>query len=82
MIHQPTAARYAHPVGRPRVVGPRLPSLDRVLHAPQSAWERLTLDCYGEGERALELCTGTAWCYRCGSTPLPSSTGAHARPGG
>lgn len=71
MIHQPTAVRGAHTLGRPRVVGPRLPSLDHVLSDPATVWERVTLDWYGEGERPLDLCTGTAWWYRFGSTPLP-----------
>jgi hypothetical protein len=71
MIHQPTVVRDPHAIGRPRVVGPRLPSLDHVLHDPHTTWERLTLEWYGEGQRTLELCSGTAWWYRFGSTPLP-----------
>ena len=71
MIHQPAAVRSPHTIGRPRVVGPRLPSLQHVLHDPSTVWERLTLDWYGEGRRRLELCTGLAWWYRFGSTPLP-----------
>lgn len=71
MLHQPAPVRDPHTIGRPRVVGPRLPSLEQVLHDPQTVWERLTLDWYGEGQRTLELCTGTAWWYRFGSTPLP-----------
>ena len=71
MMHQPAPVRDPHTIGRPRVVGPRLPSLEHVLHDPQTVWERLTLDWYGEGQRTLELCTGTAWWYRFGSTPLP-----------
>jgi hypothetical protein len=71
VIHQPAPVRTSHTVGRPRVVGPRLPSLEHVLSDPATVWERLLLDWYGEGERLLELCTGTAWWYRCGSTPLP-----------
>jgi hypothetical protein len=31
MIHQPVPQRHPHTIGRPRVVGPRLPSLQRVL---------------------------------------------------
>jgi hypothetical protein len=34
VIHQPPPLRRPHTVGRPPVVGPRLPSLDRVLHDP------------------------------------------------
>jgi hypothetical protein len=71
MIHQPAPVRSAHTLGRPRVVGERLPSLEQVLHDPHTVWQRLTLDWYGEGERTLELCTGLAWWYRFGSTPLP-----------
>jgi hypothetical protein len=71
MIHQPAPVRDAHTIGRPRVVGPRLPSLQQVLHAPDTEWDCLTLDWYGEAERTLQLCTGTAWWYRFGSTPLP-----------
>ncbi|HEX9035398.1 MAG TPA: transposase [Ktedonobacterales bacterium] len=71
MIHRPAPMRGAHTLGRPRVVGERLPSLKQVLQDPQTVWERRTLDWYGEGQRALELCTGLAWWYRFGSTPLP-----------
>jgi hypothetical protein len=71
VIHQPTPPRSKHTLGRPPVVGPRLPSLEHILHDPQTAWQRLTLDWYGEGQRTLECCTGTAWWYRFGFTPLP-----------
>ena len=71
MIHQPAPVRDSHTIGRPCVVGPRLPSLDHVLHDPDTTWACLTLEWYGEGQRTLELCTGTAWWYRFGSTPLP-----------
>jgi hypothetical protein len=71
MIHQPAPERSSHTIGRPRVVGERLPSLEQVLHDPHTVWKRLTLEWYGEGERTLEWCSGTAWWYRFGSTPLP-----------
>lgn len=71
MLHQPAPERRLHTIGRPRVVGARLPSLEQVLHDPHTVWKRLTLEWYGEGERTLELCSGTAWWYRCGSPPLP-----------
>lgn len=71
VLHQPAPRRAPHTRGRPRVVGPRLPSLEHVLADPETVWERLVLDWYGEGERALELCSGTACWYRFGSTPLP-----------
>jgi hypothetical protein len=71
MIHQPPQARTKHTIGRPRVVGKRLPSLEKVLQDPQTVWQRITVDWYGEGKRALEICTGTALWYRYGSDPLP-----------
>jgi hypothetical protein len=71
MLHQPAPTRTRKTLGRPRVVGKRLPSLEHVLHDPQTVWQRLTLDWYGEGKRTLEICTGTAWWYRYGSAPLP-----------
>jgi hypothetical protein len=71
VLHHPAPVRAAHTIGRPRVVGPRLPSLQHVLHDPATRWDRLTVDWYGEGPRTVELCTGTACWYRFGSTPLP-----------
>jgi hypothetical protein len=53
------------------VVGKRLPSLEHILPDPQTLWQRLTLDWYGEGQRTLEFCSGTACWYRFGSVPLP-----------
>jgi DDE superfamily endonuclease len=50
VMHQPPLARTSHTVGRPRVVGPRLPSLEHVLSDPATMWERLILDWYGEGD--------------------------------
>jgi hypothetical protein len=70
VLHQPAPVRDPHTIGRPRVVGSRLPSLEHLLQDPQTVWQRLTLDWYAEGQRTLELCTGTACWYRFGSAPL------------
>src|SRR5205807_1785690 len=70
-VHEPATERTRHTIGRPRVVGKRLPALEQVLQDPQTVWQKLTLDWYGEGERTLEMCTGTALWYRYGSDPLP-----------
>ena len=71
MLHEPPPERTQHTIGRPRVVGTRLPALEQVLQDPETVWQKLTLDWYGEGERTLEICTGTALWYRYGSDPLP-----------
>src|SRR5690348_12330424 len=44
---------------------------NRSYRTPETVWQKLTLDWYGEGERTLEMCTGTALWYRYGSDPLP-----------
>jgi len=71
VLHEPPPERTRHTIGRPRVVGKRLPALEQVLQDPQTVWQKLTLDWYGEGERTLEICTGTALWYRYGCDPLP-----------
>jgi hypothetical protein len=71
VLHEPPPERSRHTIGRPRVGGLRLPALQQVLENPATAWQKLTLDCYGQGERTLEICTGTALWYRYGYAPLP-----------
>jgi hypothetical protein len=71
VLHNPPPERTQHTIGRPRVVGQRLPSLEHVLHNPMTVWQKLTVDWYGEGEQTLEICTGTALWYRYGYDPLP-----------
>jgi DDE superfamily endonuclease len=71
VLHAPPPERTAHTIGRPRVVGPRLASLQQVGQDPQTNWHPLTLDWYGEGKRTVEICTDTVLWYRSGSAPLP-----------
>ncbi len=71
VLHEPPPERTPHTIGRPRVGGLRLPALETVLQDPDTVWQQLTLDWYGEGERTLEICTGTALWYRYGCAPLP-----------
>ena len=49
VLHEPPPERTTHTIGRPRVVGQRLPSLEQVLQNPETVWQKLTLDWYGEG---------------------------------
>jgi len=71
VFHESPPERTRHTIGRPRVVGKRLPAPEKVLQDPETSWQKLTLDWYGEGKRTLEICTGTALWYRYGSDPLP-----------
>jgi hypothetical protein len=60
VFHEPPPERTQHTMGRPRVVGKRVPVRETVLPDPETVWQKLTVDCYGQGERTLEMCTGTA----------------------
>ncbi|HEY1351115.1 MAG TPA: transposase [Ktedonobacteraceae bacterium] len=77
VLHEPPPARDAHTIGRPRVIGPRLPSLEEVLADPKTTWLRLTLDWYEQEERTLEICTGTALWDCAGCPSLAHSLGPH-----
>jgi hypothetical protein len=69
-LYEPPPERTQHTMGRPRVLGLRLPALEQVLQEPETVWQQLTLDCYGQGKRTLEICTGTALWYRTAYHPL------------
>jgi hypothetical protein len=71
VLHEPPPQRTEYTMGRPRVVGQRLPSLEQVLEDEHTVWQKLTLHWYSQGERTLEVCTGTALWYRSGCDPLP-----------
>ncbi len=47
VLHAPPPERCQHTMGRPRVVGQRLASLEQVLQDPETLWQKLTLDWYG-----------------------------------
>src|SRR5260370_1405033 len=71
VLHEPPPQRTQHTIGRPRVVGKRLPALEQVLRDPETSWQKLTLDWYGDGERTLQICTATALSYPSGFDTLP-----------
>ncbi len=71
VLHEPPPERTRQTIGRPRVVGTRLPALEQVFQDAETVWQPLSVDWYGEGERTVEICTGTALWYRYGFDPLP-----------
>ena len=77
VIHASPPKRTSSTIGRPRVGGLRLPSIEHALHDPKTVWQSITLDWYGEGKRTLEICTATALWYRYGLTPLPVRSRSH-----
>lgn len=71
VLHEPPPERTQQTIGRPRVKGARLPALEQVLTSRETVWQKLTLAWYGQGERVVDICTGTALWYRSGCDPLP-----------
>jgi hypothetical protein len=58
--------------GRPRKKGKRLPTLEQVLVSPQTQWCWMTIpQWYGEGQRLLEIVSGTAVWYHNGMPAVP-----------
>lgn len=67
----PAPPRQRGARGRPRLVGKRLPSLSQVLAHRGTVWQRLTLHhWYSEGQREVEITSGTAVWYHGGLPPL------------
>jgi DDE superfamily endonuclease len=70
-LFTPAPPRAPRTVGRPRVAGDRLPSLDVVLADPKTSWATIAVRWYDGSEKALEVATGTAVWYHNGMEPLP-----------
>jgi hypothetical protein len=71
-LFRPAPPRKKGAMGRPRLVGSRLPSLQQVLANRRTRWQRLIVaDWYGQGQRLVELTCGTAIWYHTGLPPVP-----------
>ena len=71
-LYEPAPPRKPGKRGRPRLKGKRLPKLAKVLHDPKTEWTQATIqDWYGQGQREIELTSGTAIWYHSGKPPLP-----------
>jgi hypothetical protein len=65
-------ARTPHTIGRPRVVGARLPTLAQRLGDRRTLWHRLVVPgWYGGGDRRVEVCSGTALWHHPGLPVVP-----------
>jgi len=69
-LFAPPPARSGPIVGRPRLVGERLPNLEQIALDPTTDWQQATLAWYGGGQRTLDWFSGTAWWYSTGTDPL------------
>jgi hypothetical protein len=71
-LYEPPPFRPAGTNGRPRKKGKRLPTLRHILHHQTTRWQRWTVPgWYGEGDRVIEVCHGTAVWYHTGLPPVP-----------
>jgi hypothetical protein len=71
-LYTPAPPRQPHQRGRPRLKGPRLPTLAAVAADPRTCWTPLTVaNWYGRGERTVEVVSATAVWYHSGLPPVP-----------
>ena len=71
-LYEPAPPRRPGTVGRPRTKGARLPNLADVLADTGTRWAEVVVPgWYGEGERVVEVCSGTAVRRHAGSPVVP-----------
>ena len=71
-LYEPAAPRKPGQMGRTRLKGKRLPTLEEVLKNPKTKWTRVTLpQWYGQGRRVIEIVSATAVWYHSGQPALP-----------
>ena len=71
-LFAPAPPRRPHQKGRPRLVGPRLPTLEQHASDPSAVWIPLTVaQWYGREERQVEVVSDTAVWYHTGLPPVP-----------
>lgn len=71
-LYAPAPERQAGQQGRPRKKGQRQPTLAQVAADLATRWTALTLPrWYSQGERTVEIVTGTAVWYHSGKPPVP-----------
>jgi hypothetical protein len=58
-------------MGRPRLKGTRLATLQTLLHAPDTAWTSLLVPWYDGQVRRMDLASDTAVWYHTGKPPVP-----------
>jgi hypothetical protein len=71
-LFDPPPPRTPRTIGRPRVVGGRLPTLAQRLGDAGTPWRRLVVPgWYGGGDRLVEACSGTALWHHPGLPVVP-----------
>jgi hypothetical protein len=71
-LYAPAPSRRPGQIGRPRLKGPRQPTLAAVAADPHTVWSELTVvQWYGAGARTVEAVSATAVWYHSGLPPVP-----------
>ena len=70
-LYAPAPPRQPGQMGRPRVKGPRLPTLKQLLDRPTLSWVPAPVAWYDGANSTLELASQTAVWYHCGKAPVP-----------
>jgi hypothetical protein len=71
-LYEPAPPRRPHQIGRPRLKGERLPNLSAVAEDPATVWKLTTFaNCYGSGQRMVEIASQTAVWYSTGLPAVP-----------
>ena len=71
-LYEPAPPRRPGTVGRPRTKGARLPNLSDVLADEATTWAEITVPgWYGEDDRVVEVCSGTAVWRHAGLPAVP-----------
>jgi hypothetical protein len=71
-LYEPAPPRRPHQIGRPRLKGERLPNLTEVAEDPSTIWESAKIaNCYGSGDRTVEISSKTAVWYSTGLPAVP-----------
>jgi DDE superfamily endonuclease len=71
-LYKPAPPRGPGTIGRPRTKGARLPNLAEVPADEGTPWERVTVPgWYGEGDRVVEIASGTAVWRHAGMPVVP-----------
>jgi hypothetical protein len=71
-LYAPAPERKPGAKGRPRKVGPRLPTLQKVLDSRARHWQRLRVPQWYDGKpREVDIVSGTALWYHSGQPAVP-----------
>jgi hypothetical protein len=71
-LFDPAPQREPGTLGRPRSKGARQPTLKAISNAEATRWRAVTLSqWYGQGDKAVEITTGTAVWYHKGLATVP-----------